>query len=107
MDLGLDEFIGTAEKLCSNDDYRRRPIADFLILLLREVYEYTPRRMFDLQKTQDRRAVIRYRNFLGCILFTKDFKVGVAIERRVTVYEHIPRCYPQAFCQAQEAPKSS
>ena len=65
MDLGFDELIGTAEKLCSNDDYRRRPVTYFLILFLREVYEYTPRRMFDLQKTQDRRAVIRYCNFLG------------------------------------------
>jgi len=58
VDLGLDELVRAAQELRSDDDHRRRPIADLLVLLLCEIDEDFTGGMFDCEEREDGGAVV-------------------------------------------------
>ena len=58
MNLVLDEFVGTTEKLSSDDDDRGGAITDFLVLLLGEFDEDLCGGVFDFEKLENGSTVI-------------------------------------------------
>ena len=58
MDLGLDELVRAAQELRSDDDHRRRPIADFLVLFLCEIDEDFTSGMLNCEEREDGSAVV-------------------------------------------------
>jgi hypothetical protein len=58
MDFRLYKLVGTAQQLSSDDYDRRRAIADFLILLLCEIYKDAASRVFYGEERKDSGAVI-------------------------------------------------
>ena len=64
VDLLLDELVRAAKKFCSDEHDRRRPISDFLVLLLGKIDKDASSGMFNSKEGKDGRAVIRYGHFL-------------------------------------------
>jgi hypothetical protein len=58
MNLRLYELVCPAQQLGSDDHDRRGAVADFLVLLLCEIYEDTASRMFYREERKNGGAVI-------------------------------------------------